>query len=318
MRDPGSIPRGVHMWNRDSSVSIVSLHWWPRRYWLLWPCLRRASSQTVTRPSCRQCDKPTWSHTALLPPFHSHWRPSFRLHNIVGCWGGSPVESLQSHSIYTHSHWSSGSTLCFPSWGTRVPVQSPGEYLCGTGILLLALSCYSTQHNVTKCLFVEDEELVNKQNNQLPTICRFRFENNLCNSDDIFLLKPYIFWNSVYRKIFFHSCGKFERKNNLSINLILSCEPVYQILSQNLYSGEKFIYKILEKLLRINHVKQMKLNESVVSLLTSLLESKLLFRLILSEELNHSNKKWSFVIIGDFLYNLCLIKLRIKSCRILD
>ncbi len=27
MRDPGSIPRGVLMWNDDSPVSVVSLHW---------------------------------------------------------------------------------------------------------------------------------------------------------------------------------------------------------------------------------------------------------------------------------------------------
>ncbi len=50
------------------------------------------------------------------------------------------VESLQSHCIHTQSHWSSGSTLCFLSWGTWV--QSPGGYLCETGNLLLALSCY--------------------------------------------------------------------------------------------------------------------------------------------------------------------------------
>jgi hypothetical protein len=50
------------------------------------------------------------------------------------------VESQQSHFIHTQSHWSSGSTLWFPSWGTQV--QSPGGYLCETGILLLALSRY--------------------------------------------------------------------------------------------------------------------------------------------------------------------------------
>ncbi len=50
------------------------------------------------------------------------------------------MESLQSHCIHTQSHWSSGSTLCFLSRGTWV--QSPGGYLCETGILLLALSCY--------------------------------------------------------------------------------------------------------------------------------------------------------------------------------
>jgi hypothetical protein len=40
----------------------------------------------------------------------------------VGCWGGSPVESLQSHFILTMSHWSSGLTLCFPSQGTWVHI----------------------------------------------------------------------------------------------------------------------------------------------------------------------------------------------------
>ncbi len=60
-------PGGVLMWNQDSPVSDVSLHWWPRRDWSsLQPRLRRASSQTVTRPSCWQCDNPTWSHTAFL------------------------------------------------------------------------------------------------------------------------------------------------------------------------------------------------------------------------------------------------------------
>ncbi len=49
---------------------------------------------------------------------------------------GSPVESLQSHCIHTHFHWSNGPPVCFPSWGTQVP--SPGWYLCETRILLLA------------------------------------------------------------------------------------------------------------------------------------------------------------------------------------
>ncbi len=125
MRDPGSIPRGVLVWNQDSPVSVVLLLWWPRRDWSLWPCLRWASSWTVTRPSCRQWDNPTWSHTALLFWFHARCRSSFQLHNRHS-WplGRSPVESLQSYCIHSQSHWSSGSTLCFPSWGTRV--QSRG------------------------------------------------------------------------------------------------------------------------------------------------------------------------------------------------
>ncbi len=90
MRDPCSIPRGVLVWNWDSPVSVVSLHWWPRRDWLLWPHLKRALSQIITRPSWRQCDNPTWSHTALLSRFHARCRSSFWLHNhIVGCWGGA-------------------------------------------------------------------------------------------------------------------------------------------------------------------------------------------------------------------------------------
>ncbi len=40
------IPKGVLVWNRDSLVSVVSLHWWPRRDWSsLQPRLCRASSQ---------------------------------------------------------------------------------------------------------------------------------------------------------------------------------------------------------------------------------------------------------------------------------
>ncbi len=58
----------------------------------------------------------------------------------------SSVESLQSRCIHTQFHWSSGPPVCFPSWGTRV--QSPGGYLCETGILLLALSCYIGDPNV--------------------------------------------------------------------------------------------------------------------------------------------------------------------------
>jgi hypothetical protein len=118
------------------------IHWWPPSDWSLWPRLRRASSQTVTRLSCRQCDNPTWSHTALLSWFHALCRASFQFHNRHSrLLGGSPVESLQSHCRHTMSHWFSGLPVCFLSWGTRI--QSPGGYLCETRIRLLALSRYS-------------------------------------------------------------------------------------------------------------------------------------------------------------------------------
>ncbi len=81
MRESGSIPRGVLMWNRDSPVSVVSLHWWSWCDWSLWPRLRQAWFPTGTRLSCRQCDNPTWSHTALLSRFHARCRSSFQLHN---------------------------------------------------------------------------------------------------------------------------------------------------------------------------------------------------------------------------------------------
>ncbi len=68
---------GVLMWNRNSPISVVSLHRWLRHDWSLWPHLRRASSRTITKPSCRQCDNPTWSHTAFLSRFHAHCRSYF-------------------------------------------------------------------------------------------------------------------------------------------------------------------------------------------------------------------------------------------------
>ncbi len=93
-------PGEVLMWNWDSPVSIVSLHWWPWRDWSSLPRLRRASSQTVTRPSCRQCDNPTWSHTAFLSRFHARCRSPFHLHILRSLLlEGSPVESLQSHHV---------------------------------------------------------------------------------------------------------------------------------------------------------------------------------------------------------------------------
>ncbi len=102
-------PGGVLMWNWDSPVSIVSLHWWPWHDWSsLQPRLRRASSQTVTRPSCQQGDNPTWSYTAFLSQFHAHCRSPFRLHNqrsqLLG--GGSPVE--RACNLTSLSPWLTG------------------------------------------------------------------------------------------------------------------------------------------------------------------------------------------------------------------
>jgi hypothetical protein len=85
---------------------------------LVWGGLR---PKTITRPSCWQCDNPTWSHTVFLSRFLASCRSPFRLHNRRSrMLGGSPMESLQSHFILTMSRWSRGLPVCFPSQGTQV------------------------------------------------------------------------------------------------------------------------------------------------------------------------------------------------------
>ncbi len=106
-------PGGVLKWNRDSPVSVVSLHWWPRRDWSLWPCPRQASFRTVTRPSCRQCDNPTWSRTALLSRLHARCRSSFRIHNRRSRHAGE--EACGETAISLHSY-----TVPLVQWSTRL------------------------------------------------------------------------------------------------------------------------------------------------------------------------------------------------------
>ncbi len=148
MRDVGSIPKGVLKWNGDSPVSVVSLHWWPRRDWSLWPCLRQASSWTITSPSCQQFDNPTWSLTQIFCILTAGPLSGFKT-DIVGCWGGALWRTC---NLTAFTHRSSGLHVCSLSWGTRV--QSPGGYLSETRIFLLALSRYNvhicTVHPVTK------------------------------------------------------------------------------------------------------------------------------------------------------------------------
>ncbi len=138
------IPWGVLMWNQDSPVSIVSLHWWPWRDWSsLWPHLWRASSRTVTRPSCRQCDNPTWSHTAFLSRFHACCRFPFRLHNRWSWLLGGAL--WRACNLTSFSPCLTGPVdYPFASHHKGPGFKSPKGYLCETGILLLALSRYST------------------------------------------------------------------------------------------------------------------------------------------------------------------------------
>jgi hypothetical protein len=105
-KGPGFKSPGGHLCkNRDSPVSVTTLHWWPRCDWSsLWPRLRRASSRTITGPSCQQCDNPTWSHTDFRSRFHARCRYPFRLHDrrsrlLGGEPCGEPAISLHSHHV---------------------------------------------------------------------------------------------------------------------------------------------------------------------------------------------------------------------------
>ncbi len=103
MRDPGFSPQGVLMWNRDYPISVVLLHWWPLRHWSLWPRLRRVSSRTVTRPSCRQDDNPTWFTQLFCPSFPlAAGPPSVFTTDIVGCWGEALCRACNL-TAFTHS-----------------------------------------------------------------------------------------------------------------------------------------------------------------------------------------------------------------------
>ncbi len=135
------ILRGVFMWNRDSPVSVVLLHWWPWRDWSLRPCLRQASSRTVTRPSCRQCDNPPWSYTAFLSRFHVRCRSSFQLHNQWSRLLGGAL--WKACNLTSFSPCLTGPVgYPFASRHKGPGFKSSGGYLCETGILLLSLSRY--------------------------------------------------------------------------------------------------------------------------------------------------------------------------------
>ncbi len=111
-RVTGSNPLGGLMWNRDSLLLALSRYIGDPH---MIDHQQGFTPPTVTRPSCRQFDSPTWSHTAFLSRFHDCYKSPFRLHNRPSrLLGGSPVESLQSHMILTMSHWSSGLTCLLP------------------------------------------------------------------------------------------------------------------------------------------------------------------------------------------------------------
>jgi hypothetical protein len=90
-RDPGSNSQGggVLMWNRDSPVSVVSLHWWPWRDCcsLVWgelrpkPSLGPRTDNVIIPLDLTQLFCPGFTLTAGPPSSFTTDR--------VGCWGGA-------------------------------------------------------------------------------------------------------------------------------------------------------------------------------------------------------------------------------------
>ncbi len=131
------------MWNRDSPVSDVSLHWWPRRDWsFLWPRLRRASSQTVTRPRADNVIIPLDLTQLSCPGFTlaAGLSSSFTTDG-VSCWRGALWRACNLTS-FSPCLTDPVDYLFAPRHkGPRF--KSPGGYLCETVILLLAMFHYS-------------------------------------------------------------------------------------------------------------------------------------------------------------------------------
>ncbi len=137
------IPLGVLMWNLDSPVSIVSLHWWPRRDWSsLQPRLRRASSQKLSLGRLADNVIIPLDLTQLFWPSFTlaAGPPSSFTTDGVGCWGGTLWRAcnLTSFAPCLTGPVDYRFTSCHK--GPRF--KSPKGYLCETGILLLALSSY--------------------------------------------------------------------------------------------------------------------------------------------------------------------------------
>ncbi len=153
------IPRGVLMWNRDSPVSVVLLHWWPQRdsdNWLRCPSVGASlgSVPTMCKPAAslpfsgcftRLRADNRLDHTALLSQFTlAAGLPSSFPTDRVGCWG---VALWRACYLTSFSPCLTGPVdYPFASRHEGPGFKSPGGYLCETGILLLALSLYMLNH----------------------------------------------------------------------------------------------------------------------------------------------------------------------------
>ncbi len=126
------------MWNRDSPVSVVSLHWWPWCDWSLWPrpepSLGPHADNVIIPLHLTQLSCPGFTLAAGLPSGFTT--------DGVSCWGGGLWRGC---NLTSFSPCLTGPVdYPFASRHKGPGFKSPGGYLCGTGILLLAMSCYKS------------------------------------------------------------------------------------------------------------------------------------------------------------------------------
>jgi hypothetical protein len=148
------------MWDRDSPVSVVSLHWWPRRdsdHCLHCPSVGASlgSAPTMCKPATSSpfsgcftrlradlfTSRDRLVHTALLSRFHACRRSHFRLHNRQSRLLGGAL--WRACNLTSFSPCLTGPVYYpFASRHKGPGFKTPGGYLCETGILLLA--CLAT------------------------------------------------------------------------------------------------------------------------------------------------------------------------------
>jgi hypothetical protein len=140
-KGPGFNPQEGTLWNRDSPVNDVSLHWWPWHNWSLWPHLRRLRPDSSLGRHADNVIIPLDLTQLFCPGFMLNaGPPSSFTTNIVGCWGGA---------LWRACNLTAFITVPLVQWSTRLlpvmrdPGSIPRGYLCETRIRLLALSHYS-------------------------------------------------------------------------------------------------------------------------------------------------------------------------------
>ncbi len=140
MRDLGSIPKGLFMWNRDSPIGIISLHWWPQRDRSLWPRLRRVSSQTLSLGRRAVNVIIPLDLTQLFCPIFTlaAGPPSGFTTDIVGCWGRALWRACNLTALI-HSY--TGPVVHLFASCHEGPRFNPQEGTCVDGIYYILVCC---------------------------------------------------------------------------------------------------------------------------------------------------------------------------------